>query len=149
MSQVPATPATAASGLHAELRALIASSRQRLAGAVNAELTRLYWTVGQCLSTEVLGGERASYGSQLLEQLGQQLSHEFGRGLRGPQPAPHGEVRAGFSRHRDCVDAVGKIEMEPLGGHRRPQNPQARQFYAQQAAQDGWSVRDSARPLQY
>ena len=28
--------------LHAELRALIASSRQRLAGAVNAELTRLY-----------------------------------------------------------------------------------------------------------
>jgi hypothetical protein len=28
-------------GLHAELRALIASSRQRLAGAVNAELTRL------------------------------------------------------------------------------------------------------------
>lgn len=31
--------------LHAELRALIASSRQRLAGAVNAELTRLYWAV--------------------------------------------------------------------------------------------------------
>ena len=28
--------------LHAELRSLIASSRQRLAGAVNAELTRLY-----------------------------------------------------------------------------------------------------------
>lgn len=28
--------------LHAELRTLIASSRQRLAGAVNAELTRLY-----------------------------------------------------------------------------------------------------------
>ena len=27
--------------LHAELRTLIASSRQRLAGAVNAELTRL------------------------------------------------------------------------------------------------------------
>ena len=32
--------------LHAELRMLIASSRQRLAGAVNAELTRLYWSVG-------------------------------------------------------------------------------------------------------
>ena len=31
-----------AAALHAELRSLIASSRQRLAGAVNAELTRLY-----------------------------------------------------------------------------------------------------------
>ena len=44
MSQL--VTAAAADGLpvnlHAELRTLIASSRQRLAGAVNAELTRLY-----------------------------------------------------------------------------------------------------------
>jgi uncharacterized protein DUF1016 len=72
---------TAPESLHAELRALIAASRQRLAGAVNAELTRLYWTIGQRLATEVLGGERASYGAQLLDQLGQQLGHEFGRGF--------------------------------------------------------------------
>ena len=58
-----------ADSLHAELRALIASSRQRLAGAVNAELTRLYWSVGQRLRTEVLGGaERAKYGDQLIKR---------------------------------------------------------------------------------
>ena len=83
MSQL--VTAAAADGLptnlHAELRTLIATSRQRLAGAVNAELTRLYWAVGQRLATEVLGGERAQYSSQLLEQLGQQLSQEFGRGF--------------------------------------------------------------------
>ena len=44
---------TPADNLHAELRSLIASSRQRLAGAVNAELTRLYWSVGKRLHTEV------------------------------------------------------------------------------------------------
>lgn len=70
-----------ADGLYAELRSLIASSRQRLAGAVNAELTRLYWAVGQRLRTEVLGDARASYGTQLLDQLGQQLTQEFGRGF--------------------------------------------------------------------
>ena len=61
---VPAntTDATVSEALHAELRALIASSRQRLAGAVNAELTRLYWAVGERLRSEVLGGERARYG---------------------------------------------------------------------------------------
>ncbi|MBW8464399.1 DUF1016 N-terminal domain-containing protein, partial [Acidovorax sp.] len=78
MSQLKPTPADS---LHAELRALIASSRQRLATAVNAELTRLYWAVGHRLNAEVLGGERASYGAQLLDQLGKQLSSEFGRGF--------------------------------------------------------------------
>ena len=82
MSQlVPAGADGLPTTLHAELRTLIASSRQRLAGAVNAELTRLYWAVGQRLATEVLSGERAQYGSQLVEQLGQQLSQEFGRGF--------------------------------------------------------------------
>lgn len=47
--------------LHAELRALIASSRQRLAGPVNGELTRLYWNVGKRLRTEVLEEGRASW----------------------------------------------------------------------------------------
>ena len=39
---------------HIELSSLIASSRQRLAGAVNAELTRLYWSVGERLRTEAM-----------------------------------------------------------------------------------------------
>ena len=68
--------------LHAELRTLITSSRQRLAGAVNAELTRLYWSVGERLRTEVLGGaDRAKYGDQLIQRVGEQLAQEFGRGF--------------------------------------------------------------------
>ena len=72
--ELPAPTAEVFTGLHAELRSLIVSSRQRLAGAVNAELTRLYWSVGQRLATDVLGGERAQYGSQLMARLGQQLA---------------------------------------------------------------------------
>jgi len=71
-----------ADSLHAELRILIASSRQRLAGAVNAELTRLYWSVGKRLHAEVLGGaDRAKYGDQLVKRVGDQLAQEFGRGF--------------------------------------------------------------------
>ena len=51
------------------------------AGAVNVELTRLYWSVGQGLASGVLGGERAQYGSPLLAILGQRLPQEFGRGF--------------------------------------------------------------------
>ena len=73
---------TPADNLHTELRNLIASSRQRLSGAVNAELTRLYWSVGKRLRTEVLGGaDRAQYGDQLMNRVGEQLAQEFGRGF--------------------------------------------------------------------
>jgi hypothetical protein len=78
---LPAVHDEVVKGLHAELRGLIVSSRQRLAGAVNAKLTRLYWSLGQRLATEVLGGERAQYGSQLMSRLGRQLAEEFGRGF--------------------------------------------------------------------
>ena len=135
MSQLPATPAGDAreglhTDLHAELRALIASSRQRLAGAVNAELTRLYWTLGQRLSTEVLGGERASYGAQLLDQLGQQLSQEFGRGfearnlrrmVRFAQAFPDAEIVSTLSTKLSWSHLVAIVPLK---------TPEARQFFA-------------------
>ena len=134
--------------LHAELRTLIASSRQRLAGAVNAELTRLYWAVGQRLATEVLGGERAQYGSQLLEQLGQQLSQEFGRGFEArnlrrmvkfAQAFPSAEIVSTLSTKLSWSHMVAIVALK---------NPQARQFYAQQAAQDSWSVRELTHQIE-
>jgi predicted nuclease of restriction endonuclease-like (RecB) superfamily len=134
--------------LHAELRALIAGSRQRLAGAVNAELTRLYWTVGQRLNTEQLGGERASYGAQLLEQLGQQLSQEFGRGfetrnlrrmLRFAQAFPAAEIVSTLSTQLSWSHLVAIVPLKTA---------EARQFYATQAAQDGWSVRELTRQIE-
>jgi predicted nuclease of restriction endonuclease-like (RecB) superfamily len=128
--------------LHAELRALIAASRQRLAGAVNAELTRLYWTVGQRLSTEVLGGERARYGAQQIDQLGHQLAQEFGRGFEAknlrrmlqfavafPQP----EIVATLSRQLSWSHFVNLLPLK---------TEPARQFYASQAATHTWSVRE-------
>ena len=59
MSEQASTPAPPLDPLHGELRDLIAASRQRLAATVNAELTRLYWRIGQRLASEVLRGERA------------------------------------------------------------------------------------------
>ncbi len=131
-----------ADALHAELRALIANSRQRLAGAINAELTRLYWMVGQRLRTEVLGGERADYGAKLLDQLGQQLAHEFGRGFESrnlrrmvkfAEAFPDAEIVSTLSAKLSWSHMVAIVALKATD---------ARQFYAQQAAQDGWSVRE-------
>ena len=129
--------------LHAELRTLIANSRQRLAGAVNAELTRLYWSVGERLRTEVLGGaDRAKYGDQMIQRVGEQLAQEFGRGFESKnlrrmvqfaQAFPQPEIVATLSRQLSWSHFVNLLPLKTEA---------ARQFYASQAATHNWSVRE-------
>ena len=143
MNQVVPVPADGVhTALHAELRALIASSRQRLAGAVNAELTRLYWTMGQRLRTEVLGDARASYGAKLLDQLGQQLAQEFGRGFESRNLRRMVKFAESFPDAAIVSTLSAKLSWSHMVAIVAIKTPQARQFYAQHAAQDGWSVRE-------
>ena len=67
--------------LHTELRTLIEFSRQRLSSTANAELSHLYWMLGHRLHNDVLGGERALYGRQIMSDLGRKLAGEYGRGF--------------------------------------------------------------------
>lgn len=146
----PATPMPTShdNALHAELRTLIASSRQRLAGAVNAELTRLYWTLGQRLRTEILGEARASYGTKLIDLLGQQLAQEFGRGFESRNLRRMMTFAEGFPDAAIVSTLSAKLSWSHLVAIVALKNPHARQFYAQQAAQDGWSVRELHRQIE-
>ena len=131
-----------ADSLHAELRALIASSRQRLAGAVNAELTRLYWAVGERLRTEVLGDGRAGYGAKLLDQLGQQLANEFGRGFESRNLRRMVKFAEAFPDAAIVSTLSTKLSWSHMVAIVALKSPNARQFYAQHAAMDAWSVRE-------
>jgi len=66
--------------LLADVRQLIDAARQRVAQAVNAELTQLYWLIGRRISTELLHGQRADYGKQVMAELARQLTADFGKG---------------------------------------------------------------------
>lgn len=68
-----------------ELRQLIDSARRRAAVAVNAELTLLYWQVGERIHREILGGQRGGYGDEVVAALARQLSAEYGRGWSARQ----------------------------------------------------------------
>lgn len=66
--------------LQAQVRQLIAAARQRVASAVNAGLTLLYWHIGQRIGTALRQGQRAEYGKQVVAELARQMTAEFGRG---------------------------------------------------------------------
>jgi hypothetical protein len=70
---IPDNGSTAAA-LIAEVRQLIADARLRAASAVNAELSGLYWQVGQRIHSEILRRKRAGYGEEIVSTLSRQLT---------------------------------------------------------------------------
>jgi hypothetical protein len=71
---------TPAMPLVADLTQLIDSARTRAAVAVNAEITLLYWQVGARINQDVLKGQRADYGKQIVAELAKELAARYGRG---------------------------------------------------------------------
>lgn len=63
-----------------EIKQLIEQSRQRVALAVNSEITLLYWNIGRRINIEILKEKRAEYGKQIVATLSRQLELEYGKG---------------------------------------------------------------------
>ena len=64
-----------------DIRRLIEETRLAVATSVNAGLTMLYWHIGKRINEEILNGERAEYGKQILATLSQELVRDYGRGF--------------------------------------------------------------------
>ena len=58
--------------LVADLRRMIEETRAAVAATVNAGLTMLYWQIGRRIGQEILKGERAEYGKEIVATLSQQ-----------------------------------------------------------------------------
>jgi phosphoribosylformimino-5-aminoimidazole carboxamide ribonucleotide (ProFAR) isomerase len=66
--------------LFQEIRQLIDAAKQRAAVAINTEITLLYWQIGHRIQTEILQGQRAEYGKQIIVSLSRQLTQTYGKG---------------------------------------------------------------------
>jgi len=68
-----------------DIRQLIDAAKQRAAMAVNAEISLLYWQVGQRIHQSILQGERAEYGKQVIVDLSKQLTQAYSKGWSARQ----------------------------------------------------------------
>lgn len=64
--------------LFGEIRLLIDSTKNQVAATVNSAMTMMYWHIGDRINRELLGGERAAYGKQVVANLSRQLTEEYG-----------------------------------------------------------------------
>jgi predicted nuclease of restriction endonuclease-like (RecB) superfamily len=136
------SPATAADeNLVSDIRSLIASTRQRVAATVNAELTLLYWEIGSRINRDVLAGERAEYGKQVLANLAAALTSDFGSGW-SLKTLRHCTQLGSVFPDREIVSSLGRqLSWTHLKTLIYISEPIKRDFYIEIAKVERWSVR--------
>lgn len=127
--------------LFAEVRQLIDEARTRAATAVNAELTLLYWTVGQRIQKNVLQEKRADYGQQTIRTLAQQLSNVYGSGWGEKQLRHCLHFAETFPDEQIVYTVCRQLSWSKLRMLMYLNEPLKRNFYLELARLENWSVR--------
>lgn len=127
--------------LIADIRRMIEETRTSVATAVNAGLTILYWRIGKRIHEDILQGNRAEYGEQIVRSVAQELEREYGRGfseknlhhlIRFADAFPDGEIVYALSRQLSWTHFRSLIYLD---------DPRKREFYAEMCRLERWSTR--------
>ncbi|MEO6637229.1 MAG: PDDEXK nuclease domain-containing protein [Ginsengibacter sp.] len=129
------------SDFFASIADLIQESKQRVAIAVNSELTMLYWKIGNHIHAHILQSRRAEYGEQIVSMLSHQLSGKYGKGW-GVKHLRHCLRTAETFTNDQIIYAVRR---QLTWTHVRTlsyiDDPLKKEFYLELCALERWSTR--------
>ncbi|WP_063934920.1 PDDEXK nuclease domain-containing protein [Archangium violaceum] len=130
-----------------DIGTMIDAARRQVSVTANAALVTLYWQIGHRVRTEVLEGQRAEYGVQLVPTVGKQLEAQYGRGfgeknlrrmVQFSAVFPNVEIVAALLRELGWTHFTMLIPLK---------DPLKREFYAEMCRAERWSTRDLRQQL--
>jgi len=141
------------SNIYASIKSILEKSRKRVIQNINFEMVKAYWKIGEIIvEVEQQGKTRAEYGKYLLKELSVKLSNEFGKGF----DITNLKNMRNFYKAFPIGDAVRHqlntlIRTELSWTHYRlllkVKNDEARFWYMNEAADNGWSTRVLERQI--
>lgn len=127
-----------------EIKSYIITAKQQVYKAVNSAMVEAYWNIGKKIY-EVCGeNDRATYGQQVLKDISDKLTAEFGKGFD--------ITNLRKMRQFYCVFPIrDTLCLELSWSHyrllMRIENEEARNFYVNECAKSFWSVRQLERQI--
>ena len=125
-----------------DLRQIVEQARCRVASTANAELTMMYWHIGERINREVLGNQRAEYGKQIVASVARQLQEDFGtkgfdeknirRMMQFAQLFPDEQIVAPLARQLSWSHFLMVMPLK---------DELQQEFYLTMAASENWSKR--------
>jgi predicted nuclease of restriction endonuclease-like (RecB) superfamily len=135
------TPAKNTDTLLQDLRSLIEETRSTVATTVNAALTMLYWQIGNRINQEILKGDRAGYGEQIVSTLSRQLVAEYGNGFNIKNLHRMIQFAEVFHDEQIVVTLLRQLSWSHFLSLIPFKDPLQRDFYTEMCRLERWSVR--------
>ena len=127
------------------IRTLLHESRSQLQQTINHAMVKTYWEVGRLIVEEEQKGEkRAAYGQSQIKALAQDLRKEFGKGFTARNLL---NMRAFYLQNPIWHAVSTKLTWTHHRILLRVQDSKAREWYAQEAIENAWTVRALDRQI--
>lgn len=132
-----------------EIKQILAQARRKTYQAINSAMVEAYWSIGRKIVEEEQNGkERAAYGKEVIKTISTELTQEFGKGFSERNIRKYRQFYLTFPEIENWPTVSAKLQWSHFELIMRVSNPQAQQYYLNEAAQQGWSVRTLDRNRQ-
>jgi predicted nuclease of restriction endonuclease-like (RecB) superfamily len=131
--------------IYGDTRSLIASARLQAYSAVNSAMIQAYWNIGKIIAkNEQQSDEQAEYGDQLIKELSERLTTDFGDGFKKQNLRRMNSFYAAFPKMNEVRS---ELSWEHYSRLLRVENPEIRNFYMLEAIENRWSTRELDRQI--
>ncbi len=123
---------------YSQIKEILLSARNKVYATANFAMVEAYWHIGKSI-VEKQGGEvRAEYGTRLIAELSAKMTLDFGKGFT---VANLQNMRLFYLTFQNFYTLCSKLSWSHYRLLMRVESEQARQFYLEECAKAGWSVR--------
>ncbi len=127
------------------LRGIIREARRQVVRSVDQIQVRTGWEVGRhIVEFEQGGAKRAQYGAKLLSRLADKLTAEFGKGFDASNLR---HMRSFHQAFQNCDALRPELSWTHYRSLLRVEDPQAREWYMNEAASLNWGTRALDRQI--
>ena len=129
---------------------LLKNARSKVVQTVNKTMVYTYFEIGRTIvEEEQKGKERAEYGKQIIKELSQKLTREFGKGFSTTNLKQMRQFYLTYSKSQTLSDQFEKFDFKLSWSHylflMKVDNPDERKFYEIEAVNNSWSLRELQR----
>lgn len=129
---------------YVEIKDYIINAKQQVYKAVNSAMVIAYWNIGKKIY-EIYGeNDRAEYGKQVLKEISEKLTAEFGKGF---DVSSLRKMRQFYTAFKNRATVWRELSWSHYRLLIAVKDEKAREFYASECAKASWSVRQLQRQI--
>lgn len=147
-NMLPNSPQSNGFSLVDEIREIIEKGRKEAYAAANQAVIATYWNIGRrIVEEEQSGNARADYGKQLINQLADKLSIEYGNNYTARRLRDYRQFYLCFKDLQIWHSRVPNLTWTHFRRIMAVPQEEARQWYVNEASREMWSVRTLDRNI--